>query len=122
MYSLNIESNALHLVMAFNEGGRELAAKALEIVRHAYGVKRVVVHVVSGKEPPFYIAEIRELLTGNISRTLICRYHGSTPDDLKAVLRTLKGSRLMVLIDPRSIGYVKAASEAQVQTLSAGGV
>jgi len=120
MYPLNIESDALHLVMAFNEGGRELAAKALEIVKHAYGVKRIVVHVISGKEPPFYIAEIRELLTGNISRTLICRYHGSTPDDLKTLLKSLRGRRLVVLIDPRSPDYVKAFSEVQVQALSAG--
>lgn len=118
------DKNAFHIVLAFKENEKVLCRETIDQMRKHAKFKRMIIHVISPHESPLYIRKIREIITSNITFTLICRYHGKTAEDLLKLLEELRGKPFVVLIDPSAKEYINALNtiEAKIAKIKGGEV
>ena len=115
MHYLKLEDeNTFHIILAFKGNEKSICREVIDQIMKNAKFRRVVIHVISPYESPFYIEKIREIITNNIAFTLICRYHGKTARDLLKLLKELRGKPFVIVIDPSAKEYITAL--AMVET------
>ncbi|MEM4520082.1 MAG: hypothetical protein QXD94_06565 [Sulfolobales archaeon] len=97
--NLPIEDDAHHLVLILNHDylGSSVIDEVHDLIVNSR-VRRFIIHVISSDGRPKYLDKLRPILTSIMSCTLMVRYEGSTEEDFRNLINSLRRDNTTVLI------------------------
>lgn len=86
---------------------KEILSKLIEL--SSKGFRRFIIYVVSPIPKPLYIEKLRNVLSNNISSTLVVKHIGSSHRDLDILVDEIKDKPHLVLVFPDMGEYYSKA-------------
>lgn len=104
-----LEENALNIICVYGLGKRDRVADAVSKIMFSNKPRRIVIHVFTEREKPFYLEDFIKIIQTNIIYTLSFRYHGLNKQLLEKLLDKLTPSRnnVIAIIDSEYSDYLE---------------
>lgn len=107
-----LEENALNIICVYGLGKRDMVADTVSKIIFSNKPKRIVIHIFTEREKPFYLEDFIKIIQTNIIYTLSFRYYDLNKDLLEKLLDNLTPARnnVIAVIDNEYSDYLESVN------------